>query len=100
MHELRGEEEATIESLLAKLSPVGLVIVEGFKKEGHDKLEVYRRDLGKPLLAAEDTAVVAVLSDGPVPETERPVIDLDDISAVADFVEAHCGLGGSARRRA
>lgn len=100
MHELRDEDEATIEELLARLSPVDLVIVEGFKKEGHDKLEVYRRSLGKPLLAAEDDAIVAVLSDGPVPETARPVIDLDDIAAVADFVELHCGLGGGARRRA
>lgn len=100
MHELRDAAEAPIEDLLAKLSPVDLVIVEGFKKEGHDKLEVYRRALGKPLLAVEDSAVVAVLSDGPVPETDRPVIDLDDIAAVADFVERHCGLAGAARRRA
>ena len=100
MHELRDEAEAPIEMLLAKLAPVDLVIVEGFKKEGHDKLEVYRRALGKPLLASEDPAVVAVLSDGPVPETDKPVIDLDDIAAIASFVERHCGLAGAARQRA
>ncbi|MEX0922033.1 MAG: molybdopterin-guanine dinucleotide biosynthesis protein B [Rhodovibrionaceae bacterium] len=100
MHELRDEEEPSVEALLAKLAPVDLVLIEGFKKEAHDKLEVYRRDLGKPLLAAEDPAIVAVLSPGPVPETARPVIDLDDIAAIADFVEAHCGLAGANRRRA
>ncbi len=100
MRDLRGEEEATIEELLAKLAPVDLVIVEGFKKEGHDKLEVYRRALGKPLLATEDPAIAAVLSDGAVPETSKPVIALDDIAAIADFVEKHCGLAGGARRRA
>ena len=100
MHELREEDEAPAEALLAKLAPVDLVLIEGFKKEGHEKIEVYRRALGKPLLAVEDPAVVAVLSDGPVPETELPVIDLDDTSAIADFVERHCGLGGADRRRA
>lgn len=99
IHELREESEPTIAELLAKLAPADLVLVEGFKKENHDKLEVFRRDLGKPLLAAEDPAIVAVLSDGQVPETDKPVLPLNDISAIADFVGIHCGLAGGARRR-
>lgn len=98
MHELRGAPEPGIEELLARLSPVDLVIVEGFKREGHAKLEVFRRTLGKPLLAAEDPQVVAICSDGPLPEAARlpggprPVLDLDDVEAVAGFLVAHCGL--------
>ncbi len=97
MHELRQEAEPSLWDLLPKLAPVDLLIVEGFKAEGHEKLEVFRRALGKPLLAARDPRVVAVASDGPVPETSRPVLDLDDIEALADFLCAHCGFGESGR---
>src|SRR3954470_1190791 len=54
MHELRGAEEPKLPELLAKLSPVGLVIVEGFKREPHRKIEVYRAANGKPALFPDD----------------------------------------------
>ncbi|MGO1118703.1 molybdopterin-guanine dinucleotide biosynthesis protein B [Rhodovibrionaceae bacterium A322] len=92
MHENRGAPEPTLWDLLPKLSAVDLVIVEGFKREGHEKLEVFRRDNNKPLLASEDEKVVAVLSDGAVPETQRPVLDLNNIALVADFIIEHCQL--------
>ncbi|MGM0560399.1 MAG: molybdopterin-guanine dinucleotide biosynthesis protein B [Pseudomonadota bacterium] len=96
MHELRDEPEATLDYLLTRLSPVDLVIVEGFKREPHAKLEVYRPDIGKPMLAEEDPDVVALLTDRTL-ETERtsaalPCLDLNDIPAIADFIELHCGL--------
>jgi len=100
MHEHRGEPEPSLEELLPKLAPVDLVLVEGFKRGGHEKLEIFRRAVGKPLLAAADPTVVAILSDGPVPEAAalphgpRPVIDLNDPGAIVDFIVAHCGLGG------
>ncbi len=86
MHELRGAPEPGLDELLARLSPVDLVLVEGFKRHPHPKLEVFRRGNGKPLLATEDPHIVAVASDGPVPETERPVLDIDNVAAIADFV--------------
>jgi molybdopterin-guanine dinucleotide biosynthesis protein B len=92
MHEHRGDPEPTVAELVRHMSPVDLLIVEGFKREGHAKIEVFRRSVGKPLLAGHDRQVVAVASDGPVPETDRPVLDLNDVAAIADFVEAHCGL--------
>lgn len=92
MHELRGKPEPTLEDLIALMTPVDLLLVEGFKREGQEKLEVWRRSLGKPLLAPEDDKVVAVASDGPVPEVSLPLLDLDDIEAIADFIVAHCGL--------
>jgi molybdopterin-guanine dinucleotide biosynthesis protein B len=87
MHELRGAPELTLGALLAKLSPVDLVLVEGFKREAHPKLEVYRAAIGKPLLAPDDPNVVAIASDGPV-AARVPVVSLDDAEAVADILVA------------
>lgn len=97
MHENRGAPEPTIDGLLAKLEPADLVLIEGFKSEPHDKLEVHRPSLGKPVLQPRDPDVVAVATDAPLPEVGVPVLDLNDEVAVADFVIAHCGLGRTAR---
>ena len=98
MHELRGAPEAQMEELVARMTPVDLLLIEGFKRHAHDKLEVFRRGVGKPLLCVSDPRVVAVASDGAVPEARVPVIDLDDTRAIADFIVAHCGLArGRAR---
>ena len=97
MHEHRGAPEPSLPALLERLSPVDLVLVEGFKQEDHAKLEVWRRGLDKPLLAPEDPKVVAVASDGPVPETDRPVLPLDDVEAIADFIVDFCGFSADAR---
>jgi len=70
------------------MSPVDLVLVEGFKRDRHPKLEVYRPAVGMPPLWPSDDAVVAVASDGPLPECPRPVLSLDDLAAIADVAEA------------
>jgi len=88
MHELRGAPEPEMEELPAKLAPVDVVLVEGFKRHPHPKLEMFRRAAGRPLLASGDPHIVAVAADGPVPETALPVLDLDDAGAGADFVLA------------
>jgi molybdopterin-guanine dinucleotide biosynthesis protein B len=87
MHELRGEPEWTLHALLEKLSPVDLVLVEGFKREAHPKLEVFRASLGKPLLTPGDPHIVAIASDGPV-IARIPVVPLEDAEAVADILVA------------
>lgn len=84
LHELRGEPEAALPELLARLSPVDLVIVEGFKRDPHAKLEVYRAANGKPPLHPGDPSIVAIASDVAFPDAGRPVIGLDDVSAIAD----------------
>jgi molybdopterin-guanine dinucleotide biosynthesis protein B len=88
MHEHRGAAEATLEELLARMSPVDLVLVEGFKRHAHPKLEVHRPALGKPLLAPDDPHVVAVASDAPVPGLLVPLLDLGRPAAIADFILA------------
>src|SRR5215510_13144913 len=67
MHELRGQPEPILGTLLQKLSPVDLVIVEGYKRARHPKLEVHRAVLGKPLLAPDDPTIAAIAADVPLP---------------------------------
>jgi molybdopterin-guanine dinucleotide biosynthesis protein len=67
MRELRGEDEPRLADLLPKLSDVDLVVVEGFKREAHAKIEVHRAATGKPFLFPEDSNIVAVVSDTPPP---------------------------------
>jgi molybdopterin-guanine dinucleotide biosynthesis protein B len=82
MHELRGAAEPNLPDLLARLSRVDLVLVEGFKREPHRKIEVHRTANGKPLLFPEDPGIVAMATDAVV-ETALPTAHLDDIEAVA-----------------
>jgi molybdopterin-guanine dinucleotide biosynthesis protein B len=92
MHEHRDETEPTTDELIRHMMPVDLLLIEGFKRETHDKLEVFRRDLGKPLISPGDASFIAILSDGAVPETGLPVIDLNDVTKIADFIFEHCRL--------
>jgi molybdopterin-guanine dinucleotide biosynthesis protein B len=82
MHELRGAAEPRLPELLARLSRVDLVVVEGFKSEPHRKIEVHRRANGKPLLFPDDPAISGIATDTTV-ETALPVAHLDDIPAIA-----------------
>lgn len=82
MHELRGAAEPRLPELLEKLSAVDLVVVEGFKREPHRKIEVYRAANGKPLLFPDDPGIAGIASDTAV-ETRLPTVHLDDIPAVA-----------------
>ncbi len=96
MHENRGAAEPDIAGLLARMAPVDLVLIEGFKSEPHDKIEVHRPALGKPALFRGDPDVIAVAADGPIAGVTVPVLDLDDGAAVADFIVAHCRIGRGA----
>jgi len=91
LNENREQDEATIEQLLERMDPVDLVLIEGFKKYPHPKIEVYRPSVERPLLALEDKSVVAIATDEDV-HCGVPVIDLNDVKAVADFVIKFCGL--------
>jgi len=88
MHELRDEPEPDLPALLQRLSPVDLVLVEGFKKGSHPKIEIHRAALGKPLLCPEDPAIIAVASDTRPVSVGVPLLDLNDIPALADFILA------------
>jgi molybdopterin-guanine dinucleotide biosynthesis protein B len=88
IHELRDEPEPPLAEILAKLSPVDLVIVEGFKHRAHPKLEVYRAAAGKPLLYPDDDCIVAIATDAPLPQAPLPVLMLDDVESIANVLQA------------
>ena len=93
MHELRGEAEPSLDSLLQHLSPVDLVIAEGFKRAAIPKLEIHRADLGKPLLAPDDANIVAIASDLPITGIGAlPRFALDDVGTIAAFIIRHLSL--------
>ena len=93
-HELRGRAELTLDEALERLSPCDLVLVEGYKAAPIAKLEVYRSDVGKPLLHPRDRHIVAVASDRPV-ATGLPQLSLGEPDAVATFILRHMGFAAS-----
>ena len=92
MHELRGAPEPALEELVARMSPVDLLLVEGWKHHPHPKLEVHRPSLGKPLLYPDDPHVVAIASDEAF-AAPLPLLPLGDPGAVAGFISDHLGFG-------
>ncbi|TAD91549.1 MAG: molybdopterin-guanine dinucleotide biosynthesis protein B [Alphaproteobacteria bacterium] len=97
MHELRQEPEPTLADLLPHLSPVDLVIIEGFKRAPHPKLEVHRAANGKPFLHPDNATIACVATDQPDLVTDRPALHLDDIDAIATAMIQYAKLwqGGS-----
>ena len=92
IHELRDEAEPPLADILAKLAPCDLVIIEGYKRDGHDKIEVRNLALDHPKLAGDDPTIVAIAATGPIADAPVPVFDRDDVAALADFIIARAGL--------
>jgi molybdopterin-guanine dinucleotide biosynthesis adapter protein len=88
MHELRSDEEPSLSVLLSHMSPVDLVLVEGFKREAHPKIEVHRAGNAKPLLHPDDPSIVAIASDARLHGLAIPLHHLDDIDAIANVALA------------
>ena len=100
LRETGDDGEPPLDRLLERMEPADLVLIEGYKRGGHDKIEVRRGANDAPLLAAADPTVVAIASDRPVPAAASlgrsvPVFDIDDVAAIASFVVAHCAVVGS-----
>jgi molybdopterin-guanine dinucleotide biosynthesis adapter protein len=86
LHELREEPEWDLPALVAKMSPVDLVLVEGFKRDAFPKLEIHRAANGKPLIHPDDPHIVAIAADIALPQAKVPVIDLNNVEAIADLL--------------
>jgi molybdopterin-guanine dinucleotide biosynthesis protein B len=86
MHELRGAAEPRLPELLTKMSRVDLVVVEGFRRAPHRKIEVHRAANGKPVLFPDDSGIVGIATDTAI-ETTLPVAHLDDIPAIAAMMQ-------------
>lgn len=85
IHELRDEKEPSLSELLSRLTPVHLVLVEGFKRDAHPKIEVHRAVIGKSMLQPDDPCIMAIASDAPL-DVPVPVLDLNDPAGIADFL--------------
>ena len=91
MHELRNAPEPSLDELIRRMSPVDLILVEGFKRHSHLKIEVHRPSLGKAFLHLNDSYFVAVASDERLPELSVPWLPLSDAGAIATFILGHDG---------
>jgi len=89
MHELRDDPEPDLDMLLQQMSPVDVVLIEGFKRHRHPKVEIYRRSLGKPLLHPDDPDIVAIASDEARAEFSVPWLHLSDVATIADLILGH-----------
>lgn len=92
MHELRDEDEPPLEEMAAKLAPVDLILVEGWKRDTHPKIEAHRAETGQPLIATGDETIRAVASDVGEGVDGRPRFHLDDTRGIADFIAAELDL--------
>ena len=93
LHENRGMPEPSMVDLIRYMTPVDLLIVEGFKAHPHDKIEIYRPANGKPLLARDDPHIVAVATDeANAIDVAVPILALNAVGAITEFIIAHCGL--------
>ena len=97
LHEHRDEPEPVLEELITHMTPVDLLLVEGMKHHAHDKIEVHRGERSAPLVLEHHPDVVAVASDVPLSGLSVPVLDLNDASAIADFIINHCNLATAVR---
>ena len=91
MTELRSSAEPSLQDLLDQLAPVDLVLVEGYKRDKHPKIEAYRQETGHPLICENDPTVRAVAADCEL-DCGVPRFDLDDTKAIAEFILADLGL--------
>ncbi len=93
MHELRGEAEPALDDILSRMAPCDLVLVEGYKRAGHEKIEARRRQAKDTTpLSTDDRTILAIAADHALPGERLPVFDINDISAIADFIEKATGL--------
>lgn len=92
VHELRDEPEPDMDFLISQMNPVDLLLIEGFKRNKHPKMEVSRPVTGKSLIAADDDTIVAVASDEDIVGVDVPLLDLDDVSAIADYIIEFTGV--------
>ncbi|MEO1291633.1 MAG: molybdopterin-guanine dinucleotide biosynthesis protein B [Pseudomonadota bacterium] len=92
MHELRDTPEPPLAELIDKLAPVDLILIEGYKRDTHPKVEAHRAETGNTLIARDDPTIRAVASDVPLSDLGKPRFDLDDVAGIADFILDETGL--------
>jgi molybdopterin-guanine dinucleotide biosynthesis protein B len=100
MHELAGAPEPDLDQLLTHMSPVDLVLVEGYKHHAHDKIEVHRPTLGQAIIAPTEPSVIAIACDSPLVNADQlgiAILDLNDPTTIAHYILSACGLDAHLR---
>ena len=95
MHELAGTPEPNLEQLLDHMTPVDLVLIEGYKHHVHEKIEVHRPSLGQPVIASTDPTIIAIACDGALSNADDltvAILDLNDPAAVTKYVLSVCAF--------
>lgn len=101
MHELQGHDEPPLEDILARLGECDLVLIEGYKREGHDKIEVLRGERSRDApLWPNDTSIVAIAAETRPQDCTLPCFNPDDIASIAGFILEHCAIVGKDGRNA
>ncbi|MEP5758589.1 MAG: molybdopterin-guanine dinucleotide biosynthesis protein B [Litoreibacter sp.] len=86
MHELRDRDEPSLAELLEQIAPVDLILVEGYKRDDHPKIEAHRVETGQSLIAQDDDTILAIASNESHPDILVPTFDLDDTKTIAGFI--------------
>jgi molybdopterin-guanine dinucleotide biosynthesis protein B len=86
---MREQADPPLAEVLARLLPADLVLIEGYKRELHPKIEVRNGDV--PSLAANDPAITAIAADIRPADISLPWFRRDDIAGIADFIAARKG---------
>ena len=92
LSEFGDEAEPPLPEVLARLKPCDLVVIEGYKRDTHDKIEVRNLALSHPTLAGDDPTVVAIAASAPLENAPVPVFSRDDVAKLADFIVLHMKL--------
>jgi len=100
MTEFRDEPEPNMDELIAQLAPVDLLFVEGYKRDAHAKIETHRHETGKGLIARDDPTIKAVASNSSALDIDRPVLDLNNTTQIAEFILEEIGYADNEPARA
>jgi molybdopterin-guanine dinucleotide biosynthesis protein B len=92
MHELHGGPEPDLDELVNQMSAVDLLLVEGFKRYPHPKIEVHHKPLGKALLQPDDPSIIAVASVDKFDGLAVPWLDVNDVNMISGFILDQCDL--------
>ncbi|PUB10269.1 molybdopterin-guanine dinucleotide biosynthesis protein B [Yoonia sediminilitoris] len=99
MTELRDQKEPTLKDLLAGMNPVDLILIEGYKRDTHPKIETFRAAAGQTLIGSTDPTIKAVATDVADLQTDQTILDLNNTSQIADFILAQLGMSEPAISR-
>ena len=92
LHEYQSPRDQDLAEILPNLSPTDLLLIEGYKRHGHDKIEVHRPSTGAPLMCRDDRHIIAVVTDQPLDGLTTTQLDRGDVSGIVDFIVTRFNL--------